>query len=212
MKVGRQSVDRIPASACVFCEEWERSLREVNPHIPKDESLVVIPVQFRHHVGAHMEQLALFAIPRGFDDDENTGSSGVPAGIGTNASSEKQRDSGSGASYEKENNPPLHVAAFEGLEAEVSQLLEEGADPNSRGETWGSALRAAALGGHEPVSRLLLNSGADSSAQTRDSRSVFESSAHRGQEVAVMTATIAVFSRGLSCRPNVQSPSTHPSR
>jgi len=38
--------------------------------MPVDETIVVSPAQFRHHVGSHMQQLALFAIPRGYLEEE----------------------------------------------------------------------------------------------------------------------------------------------
>jgi tetratricopeptide (TPR) repeat protein len=69
-EASRRSIDRIPASDCPFCQEWEAKLRLANPNIPADEIVVVTPIQFRQHVGAHMQQLALFAIPRGFLEDD----------------------------------------------------------------------------------------------------------------------------------------------
>jgi tetratricopeptide (TPR) repeat protein len=69
-EASRRSVDRIPASDCPFCLEWEAKLRLANPNISADEIVVVTPTQFRHHVGAHMQQLALFSIPRGFLEDD----------------------------------------------------------------------------------------------------------------------------------------------
>lgn len=59
-------VDRIPVSECPFCENWETSLRQSNPHIADHEEMVVTPTQYRQHVGAHMQNLALFALPRGY--------------------------------------------------------------------------------------------------------------------------------------------------
>jgi hypothetical protein len=57
---------KLSPTNCPFCDDWEDRLRAVNNHIPKEESLVVTPSQFQHHVGAHIVQLALFAIPRGY--------------------------------------------------------------------------------------------------------------------------------------------------
>jgi tetratricopeptide (TPR) repeat protein len=69
-EASRRPIDRIPASDCPFCQEWEAKLRLANPNIPADEIVVVTPIQFRQHVGAHMQQLALFSIPRGFLEDD----------------------------------------------------------------------------------------------------------------------------------------------
>jgi pentatricopeptide repeat protein len=69
-EASRRSIDRISASDCPFCQEWEAKLRLANPNISADEIVVVTPIQFRQHVGAHMQQLALFSIPRGFLEDD----------------------------------------------------------------------------------------------------------------------------------------------
>jgi ankyrin repeat protein len=65
-EASRRSIDHIPASDCPFCQEWEVKLRLANPNISADEIVAVTPIQFRHHVGAHMQQLALFSVPRDF--------------------------------------------------------------------------------------------------------------------------------------------------
>ncbi|OXV08800.1 hypothetical protein Egran_03437 [Elaphomyces granulatus] len=76
----RQPIDRLSPTACPFCDEWEAALRKLNSHIPAATSLVVTVQQFRHHVGRHMEQLALFAIPRGYKENDDSGSSGPAPG------------------------------------------------------------------------------------------------------------------------------------
>ena len=44
-----------------------------------DETLVVTPEQFRRHLGAHMEQLALFALPRSYKYEEEDADSNEAA-------------------------------------------------------------------------------------------------------------------------------------
>ena len=149
----QQSVNRIPPQDCPFCDEWAIKLRDINPGMSED-SMVVTPAQFQHHVGSHMEQLALFALPK--DHGDAADSTGVAAGQGESSDSEF----GSQASYELRDNPPLHVAAFEGLEAEVLYLLQDGALIDSWGETWGDALTAAVAGRHPSMVQLLLDYGA----------------------------------------------------
>jgi hypothetical protein len=68
-EMSQRAIVKVSASECPFCEDWEQRLRAINPHIPSSETLVVTPSQFQHHVGGHMEQLALFAIPRGHTED-----------------------------------------------------------------------------------------------------------------------------------------------
>ncbi|CAG8971715.1 hypothetical protein HYALB_00003183 [Hymenoscyphus albidus] len=65
--------DKLPPE-CLFCEDWEGKLRRINPHIAPSEEFFVSPSQFKHHVGKHMEQLALFAVPRERSDDKDLNS------------------------------------------------------------------------------------------------------------------------------------------
>jgi hypothetical protein len=72
-EASKRFVNCVPALDCPFCHEWEAKLRLANLNISADEIVVVTPDQFRSHVGAHMQQLALFSIPRGFlQDDADT--------------------------------------------------------------------------------------------------------------------------------------------
>lgn len=148
----RQSVNKISPHACPFCDEWSTKLQDANPDLPS-QNLVVTISQFQHHVGSHMEQLALFALPR--DHEDQDASTGAAAGHENHSES----DLGSRASYEEVNNPPLHIAAYEGLEAEVRQLLDEGAEVNAVGQTWGHVLTAAIIGGYPHIVQVLLDQG-----------------------------------------------------
>jgi tetratricopeptide (TPR) repeat protein len=72
-EASKRFVNYVPALDCPFCHDWEAKLRLANLNISADEIVVVTPDQFRSHVGAHMQQLALFSIPRGFlQDDADT--------------------------------------------------------------------------------------------------------------------------------------------
>ena len=74
-------------------------MRRENPNMPVDEMIVVSPAQFRHHVGSHMQQLALFAIPRGHLEEEtadvNSAASIAVAGTATRDSSKPRSALGS---------------------------------------------------------------------------------------------------------------------
>lgn len=82
--VSQSSPSVIPALDCPFCDEWEQKLRELLPDSAASgrrgdapETVVTVgPRQFRRHVGAHLQQLALFAVPRAQDEpeDEDEGS------------------------------------------------------------------------------------------------------------------------------------------
>ncbi|KAE8440784.1 hypothetical protein EG329_006584 [Mollisiaceae sp. DMI_Dod_QoI] len=154
IKVCQKPVDKLRPSACPFCDEWETKLRELNVHMSPDEILVVTTEQFRHHVGSHMEQLALFAIPRGYKEDGDAGSSRAAPGHGSDGSSDRSLVK---PDYEDEDNPRLHVAAFEGLFDEVKVLLDNvDLNINSIQEIRmkEGTLAAAAAGGHLDIAEL----------------------------------------------------------
>lgn len=85
--MSQQPVVNISPAECPFCDDWEKRLRDVNKHIPLSETLVVTPSQFKHHVGAHMEQLALFAIPRGSSEEGEADSGSAAPEAGSDQSS-----------------------------------------------------------------------------------------------------------------------------
>ena len=85
-QASRQAQEYFPAISCPFCAEWEESLRKSNAQIHEDETLVVTTRQFRNHVAQHMEQLALFAIPRGHNETEEADSGEVAAGSAVDVS------------------------------------------------------------------------------------------------------------------------------
>ena len=65
-----EPVARIPVNACPLCDEWETRLRgskQDSKRLLLNDGEIVepygAPKQFRRHLGRHMEQLALFALP-----------------------------------------------------------------------------------------------------------------------------------------------------
>lgn len=58
--------DRFLASACPLCNDWKLHLP---PEIPNDGTVYATVAQFRRHLGKHLEQLALFSLPKASDDD-----------------------------------------------------------------------------------------------------------------------------------------------
>ena len=80
LQASREPLDRIAAADCFLCD-WEAILRENNTHTAINETLVVTPEQFRRHLGSHMEQLALFALPRSYNDEEVDAASNEAAAI-----------------------------------------------------------------------------------------------------------------------------------
>jgi len=56
---------KIPANHCPFQCGWEQKTRPEASNEPSNTVQVVDIATFRRHVAGHMEQLALFAVPRG---------------------------------------------------------------------------------------------------------------------------------------------------
>jgi hypothetical protein len=66
VEASQQSADAIPARDCPFCDAWAESL-SVTTHVPegiqKSGMVVTVdPTQFRRHVAAHQEQLAMCSV------------------------------------------------------------------------------------------------------------------------------------------------------
>lgn len=66
-----EPINRFTASACTLCDEWEAQVtdpkqdgRRAMLNDGKDVKPYGTSGQFRRHLGRHMEQLALFALPR----------------------------------------------------------------------------------------------------------------------------------------------------
>lgn len=83
--LSEEPIDKFSSTACPLCNDWETDmvrkqtiLESVFPsrnRLEKKDDLHSKPRLFRRHLGRHMEQLALFALPPNhFDDleDEST--------------------------------------------------------------------------------------------------------------------------------------------
>ncbi|KAK8123785.1 hypothetical protein PG999_003703 [Apiospora kogelbergensis] len=149
VSMGLRAVDAIPAADCPFCDEWAESLQSTTP-LPdstdlEDVIITVDPKQYRRHVSHHLEQLALFALPRLTNEHQNDNASEE---ANVSRSTVNQFDSPptgneQSADVEWDPDPPLHKAAARGDFEEVKRLINDGADVHLRGETWGSVLDAA---------------------------------------------------------------------
>lgn len=104
LEMGQQTVIQISPRDCPFCDDWEKRLRKLNPDVPATNALVVTPSQYKHHVGGHMEQLALFAIPRGYAEDGEADSNDSAPGPVSRGSS---RSDFSVLQFEEEGNSPV---------------------------------------------------------------------------------------------------------
>jgi hypothetical protein len=71
--ISKRPLEEFQCSACPLCLTWETNLQKLGKR-------TVTPTQFRRHLGGHMEQLALFAIPR--EDHLDEGDSSLSEGSG----------------------------------------------------------------------------------------------------------------------------------
>ncbi|OCL13569.1 hypothetical protein AOQ84DRAFT_429336 [Glonium stellatum] len=75
----KRSIDSIQPSECPFCDDpWAKDDQKTTTG---EEVLVVKLDQFRRHVGHHLQQIALFALPRSTEGNENSLGSKVVGGV-----------------------------------------------------------------------------------------------------------------------------------
>lgn len=64
----------LTSTLCPFCNEWNDDLTRATRAMPNSEgkfsqnSPIVTEKQFAEHVGKHMEQLFLFALPNNYEE------------------------------------------------------------------------------------------------------------------------------------------------
>lgn len=71
-------IEVFPASTCDFCD-WAAQLRAVpeNANIDMDGEINVTAAQFLKHVARHIEQVALFSLPRNIFSDADSAVAGI---------------------------------------------------------------------------------------------------------------------------------------
>ena len=148
LKTSEQAVSTIKSASCPFC----------NPLV-EEEDLPLDAFSFKIHVGRHMQQLALFALPRVSDVGEDSWESNKAALIAPDDLDDVQQDLAQTGT--EPIDPPIHRAAYEGDGVEIIRMLKAGINIDATGSTWGSVLGAAIAGGHPAVVKLLVESGAD---------------------------------------------------
>jgi len=150
VKLCEKSVVKISAADCPLCDNWGALLRKRMALLDPEslvETLVVTPPQFGNHLGRHMEQLALFALPKRHEDEfDDTNSNAV-------AVDESSVDS----------------SVRKGLEISVITLqavkrMEKTADVNTNHNSRDMILHRAAGNGNMELVQTLLDEGADISA------------------------------------------------
>lgn len=184
-----------PMSACAFCD-WPAIYKEAGTSHPASEvsadlstdspsrvppfakkhelsglptACPVVPIeQFQKHVGHHLEQLALFALPPPIKESSQTSSNLVAISHPSRASDDESVSETSAHSPTSVNSDPLpelYVALTRGDVDLVKKLLQGGADANARGPDGAGLLQVAAVFGILEALELLLEAGADPNAR-----------------------------------------------
>lgn len=203
--------DSIPVDACPFCFRYGEKQKSINAHLAANE-LVIDVKDFRHfyrHVGNHMEQLALFALPTDTEEqEEDVYSAAAHSGAGSHSRSTDydfstsdscESDNNSCKSSREQEEPPIHSAAYHGRVGEVRSRLQDGEDPNTTGSKWGNTLGAAVAGNQTKIVKLLIKSGAQADVPCLGYPTVvhagFESEPKKGNK-AMKSILLAAFITG----------------
>ena len=201
----------VPISACVFCD-WPAihkedgtshsvpemsadlstdSLSRISPLAKRHElsglptGCPLVPVeQFQKHVGHHLEQLALFALPPPIKESSQTSSNLVAISHpsrGSDDESVSETSAHSPTSVNSDPLPDLYVALTRGDVDLVEKLLQCGADANVRGPDGAGLLQVAAVFGVLEALEILLKAGADPNARGGEYGSALQAiAAHDG--------------------------------
>ena len=185
----------VPMSACAFCD-WPVIYKEAGTSHPASEvsadlstdspsrvppfakkhglsglptACPIVPIeQFQKHVGHHLEQLALFALPPPIKESSQTSSNLVAISHpsrGSDDESVSKTSAHSPTSVNSDPLPDLYVALTRGDVDLVEKLLQCGADANVRGPDGAGLLQVAAVFGVLEALAILLKAGADPNAR-----------------------------------------------
>jgi ankyrin repeat protein len=205
----RRTRNQISPRDCPFCDDWYRTMVAANKSVLNaGQELVVTPAQFSKHVGSHMEQLALFAVPRGDEEPGDGGSADVAAGSQSTNSDYLQNFKSTGVVGPTQENEeeddeevenPLVFAASEGLLDDAKQLVEAGMDVDATGKGRETALHAAVRNGDSSFIRFLGEKGADANKTT----TVGQTALHLACERAPESTDILQLLLSMGADPNI---------
>ena len=206
LNASKRASDGIPVDSCPFCFKYGEKQKSMNAHLNTNELFIDVKDfgHFYSHVGKHMEQLALFALPMiAGMQDEDVESAEAHSGAGTDSRSTRFdfTDSGSGSDERDvftglssgKDDPPLHLAAFNGRVGEVKARLRNGEDPNTTGSTWGNALGAAVAGDQAKIVKLLIKSGAKGNVPSRGYTTIIHAGCTIGGKKTIRKMLLAAF-------------------
>ena len=206
-----------PMSACIFCD-WPATYKEgrishsvsggmadlstnsrsrFSPLAKEHElselstTCPVVPIeQFQKHVGNHLEQLALFALPPPIKESSQTSSNLVAMSHPSRGSDEESVSKTSAQSSTPVNSDPLpdlYVALTRGDVDLVEKLLQRGAGVNVRSPEGAGLLKVAAVFGVLEALEILLEAGADPNARGGEYGSALQAiAAYDGQRLVAL--------------------------
>lgn len=175
-----QMPEHVAASACPFCD-WDADLREQavskeneTERAPSESNIFAVSLeQFQRHLGDHLEQLALFAIPPPMKELSGASSNQAAASHNSNhtpdSSVVSEVSSLSSALTDHGFPPELYAAVMSGNIGRVTLELRNGADLTLQYGEFGNVLQAAAASlswpSRDEILRILVENGADANMQ-----------------------------------------------
>ncbi|KAK5993589.1 Serine/threonine-protein phosphatase 6 regulatory ankyrin repeat subunit A [Cladobotryum mycophilum] len=172
---GRKPQTYFDATACPLCSDWASQDSGTNNL-----------AQFRRHLGKHLEQLALSALPKSTTEDQSNSEDDAASEDAMSEAAENEESTNEELTdedikaiqwLEEEgfdrwgndttvgNRGALHYTAEEGHESIVKFLLKRGADVAKRGVDGATALHWAAYKRNFSIVKMLLAAGAPLEAQ-----------------------------------------------
>ena len=221
LQVCGRPLDRMAPEDCPFCDQWADHLRRTQPINGSQlghRSLVVTSKQFRDHVSRHMEQLALFALPKHVEDEDYGEADSIEPAAGDALEEDAVEKAIERAGFSapegtlrlplerganvrsSREDLPLYLAAKQDLEA-LQKIIEAGVDVSAVGKDGAGAIHQAARDGDCHAVSLLLQMGADVHAKDSSGSTPLHRAADKGQTKVVkllLDRGVDIDSRDLS--------------
>ena len=190
--------DFIPMSCCLFCQ-WQPKIREQSQPIhpepgalsPDMYNLEVPSEEFYKHVGHHLEQLALFALPPQMKQASLTSSNRAIA-IHLSHETRSQASFLASDSFHGYQFPEVFQSIAKGDMGRLEQLLSTGASVFAHHPQFGGILQIAVAFGSFEALPLLLEHGAEPNVPGGEYGSALQAiAAHSGPRLDALQLLIA---------------------
>ncbi|KAI9769386.1 MAG: hypothetical protein M1840_004088 [Geoglossum simile] len=176
VEISERPLRRFRPNECPLCNDWK--VATDNPKC-SDDIIYVTPKQFRKHLGQHMEELALFALPMSVSDVDFVSNKVVVEG-----DLELEQSNVNLESEQKLISPleQLLQSSAEGKQKAVEQLLLGGLDVEASNEEGDTALLLASANGHLDLVKFLLEKGASINALVHSGQSALHLATRNSHE------------------------------